>query len=225
MNDNNVFEKLEQIYTLQEVSEKLGMALTDEQQTMMAQLEEEVIKEKVLPVLAEGIEPTLRKIRRPLVLVVDYTPDGEISVSLTRRRVVTDKQETKQLTLKLHETEVEASDREGTEEGHFHKVRITLPNGIIIQESAVVNTFVKFVKYVGAERVRNLKLYSYRGKGIKLVMTKDEVDKHFSKNHIAAAKPLGSDLYLYTITDTPTKIEQMNCINRELNVGAKIEIV
>lgn len=27
MNDNNVFEKLEQIYTLQEVSEKLGMAL------------------------------------------------------------------------------------------------------------------------------------------------------------------------------------------------------
>ena len=225
MNEDNIFEDLERIYRLQEDSEKLHLKLTQEQLDLMAQLEETVIKEKVLPVLAQDIEPTLRKILRPLVLVVDYVPDGQISVSLTRRRVITDDKETKHYELKLHATDIGTEDREGAECGKCRKGRITLPNGEVIQETAVANTFVKFVKFAGAEKVRNLNLYSYRGNGIKLVMTKEEVDQYVPKNHVAGAKKLDETWYLHTITDTPTKIEQMNCINRELHIGAIIDIV
>ena len=62
MSEDNIFEDLERIYRLQEDSEKLHLKLTKEQLDLMAQLEETVIKEKVLPVLAQDIEPTLRKI-------------------------------------------------------------------------------------------------------------------------------------------------------------------
>ena len=49
MNEDNIFEDLERIYRLQEDSEKLHLKLTQEQLDLMAQLEETVIKEKVLP--------------------------------------------------------------------------------------------------------------------------------------------------------------------------------
>ena len=51
----------------------------------MSELEEDIIKKEILPVVTETIEPALKQVQRELVLVVDYHPGMPISVSLSRK--------------------------------------------------------------------------------------------------------------------------------------------
>ena len=48
--------------------------------------EEEIIKNEILPVLKQNIEPALQPVKRELVLVVDYVPGNPLSVHLSRKR-------------------------------------------------------------------------------------------------------------------------------------------
>ena len=48
-------------------------------------LEEQIIKDEILPAIGQDIEPRLRQIQRPLVLIVEYTPEDPISVKLSRK--------------------------------------------------------------------------------------------------------------------------------------------
>ena len=48
--------------------------------------EEEIIKNEILPVLKQNIEPALQPVKRELVLVVDYVPGKPLSVHLSRTR-------------------------------------------------------------------------------------------------------------------------------------------
>lgn len=59
---------------------------TVEIEAKASELEERLIREKVLPLLSQQLTPALHDIERGLVLVVDYIPGQEVKVSLSRRR-------------------------------------------------------------------------------------------------------------------------------------------
>src|SRR5574344_2733194 len=90
---------LEKLYQSISNLKELGLPLNEETLHAVDNLEEELIKNEIIPRLSESIEPIITKIERPIVLVVDYIPDEELSVRLTRKRVITDEHDTKQYSL------------------------------------------------------------------------------------------------------------------------------
>lgn len=89
---------LETLYSSLEGLKKVGLPLTEEQLALADELEEQLIKSEVLPTLSKDIEPSLTKIKRDLVLVVEYHPGEPISVSLSRKANITELIEAKTLT-------------------------------------------------------------------------------------------------------------------------------
>ena len=66
-------------------SEELGLPLNQETIAQINEMEEKLIKDEVLPLIHDNIEPTLREVERPLVLVVEYDPNGALRVNLSRK--------------------------------------------------------------------------------------------------------------------------------------------
>ena len=84
MAKQNNLERLDDLYQLVALSEKLSKPFPEEYLTEITQLEEQLIKDEVLPLIHDNIEPTLRRVQSPLVLVVEYGPNGALKVNLSR---------------------------------------------------------------------------------------------------------------------------------------------
>lgn len=82
--------KLEKLYSIIENSREVGVKLTKEVLQQVEELEEEIIKEEILPALSSDIAPRLEPIRRDLVLVVEYHPGEPISVALSRKAKISE---------------------------------------------------------------------------------------------------------------------------------------
>ena len=70
------------------------MELGDDLLKQTSDLEQEIIKNEILPVVSEKIEPIISQIQRELVLVVDYVPNEPLSVRISRKRNFTEQMET-----------------------------------------------------------------------------------------------------------------------------------
>ena len=88
--------KLEKLYAIIQNSKELGVNLGEDVLRQTNELEEKIIRDEILPIIGKNIEPTLRQIKRKLVLVVDYDPEAAqpLSVRMTRKRVITDEKDT-----------------------------------------------------------------------------------------------------------------------------------
>ena len=69
-----------------ETLRKEGLPVGEDLEKKANELEEEIIKKEILPVLNKTIEPALQPVKRELVLVVDYVPGQPLSVHLSRKR-------------------------------------------------------------------------------------------------------------------------------------------
>lgn len=77
--------RLSDLYKAMETLRKEGLSLNEDLERQVNELEEEIIKKEILPVVKETIEPAFQQVQRELVLVVDYRPGQPISVSLSRK--------------------------------------------------------------------------------------------------------------------------------------------
>ena len=68
-----------------ETLRKEGLSLNEDLEKQVSELEENIIKKEILPVVKETIAPALKQVQRELVLVVDYHPGEPISVALSRK--------------------------------------------------------------------------------------------------------------------------------------------
>ena len=82
----------------------------------------------------------------------------------------------------------------------------------------VWETLVDVVKYAGAERVRALNIYLM---GDNLVSP----DLNPNERYRVGQKEVGNGLYVCTYSSTDTKYEEIRRINKELNLGLRIEKV
>ena len=63
--------KLEKLYSTIQNLKELGLELGEDLLKQTNELEQEIIKKEILPVISEKIEPIIGQIQRELVLVVD----------------------------------------------------------------------------------------------------------------------------------------------------------
>ena len=77
---------LNELYITMESLRKLNLPIDERLQQEAAKLEEDLIRQEILPTLTDKIEPALSQVKRELVLVVDYVPGEPLKVSLSRKR-------------------------------------------------------------------------------------------------------------------------------------------
>ena len=78
--------RLNKLYQTMDNLKELGLSINEDLIQEANELEEEIIKKEILPVLSKTIEPALQPVKRELVLVVDYVPGQPLSVHLSRKR-------------------------------------------------------------------------------------------------------------------------------------------
>lgn len=158
--------KLEKLYSIIENSKEVGVKLTKEVLQQVEELEEEIIKEEILPALSSDIAPRLKPIKRDLVLVVEYHPGEPISVALSRKVKLSEISGAKTLT-PHNSTPVKSSVEPNPIEPHeptkhvenaTKGLRVTFPDGTVIWHRQAIETFIDTLRKIGFDRVSALGL-------------------------------------------------------------------
>lgn len=105
---------------------------------------------------------------------------------------------------------------DNTNESGRQKIKVSFPDGRIIQPNKVLETIVEVVKYAGPERVRDLNI---------IVCGDNLVLKNPKHRYIKACKPVGNEWLVNTCSSTPSKYEQIMFISERLNLNIKAEII
>lgn len=210
--------KLQKLYQIMRNSEELGLPLNQETIAQINEMEEKLIKDEVLPLIHDNIEPTLREVERPLVLVVEYDPNGSLRVNLSRKvNIAATISDAKEITPDpvVEHTEKKKGTKKVVTKPRT-RLRITMPDGSIIEEKTAWESLHKFVIAVGVDKVRSVGLIAN-----KIPLVSNTVDKKYK----TAQKPLGNGWLLMTCSDTITKRKQILTIATYLNFKVIVEII
>lgn len=101
------------------------------------------------------------------------------------------------------------------------KIRVTFPDGMIIEDSVVWKTLAETIKRLGVERVEKLKIPGIEKRNILLVDTHPTDDKIYKKSQ----KAIAPGYYLLTYNNTPQKAIYLEQISDQLHANLKIEII
>lgn len=210
--------RLSDLYKAMETLRREGLSVNDDLERQVRELEEEIIKKEILPVVTQTIEPALKQVQRDLVLVVDYHPDKPISVSLSRKANIKELLGAKTLELDPQVEHHEGSKRKMPIGKISDKtvLRVTFPDGKIIAERRAKYTYVETIRRIGLMRVRNLGI---KFCGVPIVST--TIDKKYG----SAQVPVENGLYILTHSSTKDKKMQLDRIATELGLKLKVEII
>ena len=209
--------KLETLYKSIEGLKQLGLPLNEETLKAVDNLEEELIKNEVIPRLTGSIEPIITQIQRPIVLVVDYVPGESLSVRLTRKRVITDDNFTKEYPLvpKIKEPEKKSGKTiTSAPKAAWTGLLVTYPDGAVINNKYAYETLIQVVEKAGVEKVAKLGLMQV---GLEFISkTRDD----FYNQH-----ELPGGYLIVTHSATIKKKQQIEEISKKLGLGLKVEVV
>lgn len=207
---------LDEIYTLIDLSRKAGWKITPEQDQKANELEEQLIKQSILPMLVEKIAPALSPIRRELVLVVDYKPGSPLSVRLSRKRNLVEVIDAKVLELDPVVEHVTRGPNANKSQGRAAntRLRVTMPDGRVIDHSSAIDTLTEVIQIIGPMRVRELGI-SYSS----VPLVSNRKDTKYAQREIPGG------LYIMTHTGTDRKKKQIDEIAERLQLNIKVEII
>jgi hypothetical protein len=146
--------KLSKLYEAQQTLKENGLSFSEEQEAQLRALEEDIIKNDILPVLTEQIEPALKQVQRELVLVVDYVPGEDLKVHLSRKRNITDVL-TDAIEISPKRTVIRTKPIELRSESVGFTVKFD--DGTVISNSNAKKTFVGALQHMGLPRVSSFK--------------------------------------------------------------------
>lgn len=207
--------KLEKLYNSIQTLKELGATLPEELIAQTNKLEEEIIKNEILPVVTEKIEPIIGQIQRELVLVVDYMPNEPLSVRISRKRNFMVESETIEITPDPQAEHTTAKKKYASSpKSSRTNLRVTLPDGKVIENRFAYETLQEVVVMAGPEKVRSLGIVQ---NGVPLVST--TIDNFYIQ------KDLGNGLYLITHSSTIQKQKLIRTISEAFELGLKVEII
>jgi hypothetical protein len=207
--------KLQKLYSTIQNLKELGLELGDDLLKQTSELEQEIIKKEILPVVSEKIEPIINQIQRELVLVVDYVPNEPLSVRISRKRNFTEQMETIEI---IPDPKIEHNigtiKRNSPSKSAKTNLRVTLPNGKVIENRFAYETLQEVVVLAGVEKVRTLGIVQC---GVPLVSN--------TQDNFYNQKEIGKGLYLITHSSTGQKRQQIEKISEAFGLNLKVEIV
>lgn len=212
--------RLSDLYKAMETLRKEGLPVNEDLEKKANELEEEIIKKEILPILTKNIEPALQPVQRELVMVVDYVPGQPLSVHLSRKRNFTaDMPDVKEIVL---DPEVEHSNREVNSEEKIERspardMTVTFPDGTIIAEKTAVETLVKVVKKIGVAEVRKV-VEDYNLKFCKVPVISNRRDAKYGRSQ----KDLGDGWLLITHSNNPMKKGFIDRVSEVLGLGLTV---
>ena len=207
--------KLQKLYSTIQNLKELGLELGEDLLKQTADLEQDIIKNEILPVISEKIEPVIGQIERELVLVVDYVPNEPLSVRISRKRNFTEQMETIEITPDPKvEHNIGNIKRTSTSKSAKTNLRVTLPNGKTIENRFAYETLHEVVMMAGIEKVRDLGIIQC---GVPLISSTQ--DNFYNQKEIAKG------IYLITHSSTVQKRIQIEKISEALRLNLKVEII
>ena len=210
--------RLSNLYKAMETLRREGLSLNEDLERQVSELEEDIIKKEILPIVTENIEPALKQVQRDLVLVVDYHPGHPISVALSRKTNITELIDAKRLEADPEVEHKEFGPRKTKRDKIAPKTGLCIrrKDGTILQENDAATTFTSAIIEAGLMRVRELEVKFCR---INIVSTTK--DKKYGR----AQREAAPGLYVLTHSSTKDKKKMLEKVNKALNMGWSIEIV
>ena len=201
--------------------------LKEKQIKVLEELEDSLIAEEILPAISESVAPVLNIIRRHLTLVVDYDPDGGITVKTTRGEVVVKENTAKKYEIPSTKKVVKVAEAQHEEEDEPHKLKkikrspntglcVWLPNGEFIQAKKANIAMAETVKWAGVEAVASLRI-PHDGEFL--------LSKKVHPKYAGEQQSLPNGYLLNTHSSTKTKKQQLEKISKALNLGWRVEII
>ena len=208
--------KLSKLYAMIANAQELGINLGEDVYKQTDQLEEEIIKKEILPVIKEQIEPTLRQIKRDLTLVVDYVPDVSVRVRLSRESGKYNQKDFVDLT---PDPQAEHGTRKGGKNirrAPKSAIILTRKDRTVLQETSAAATLVKAIVEADPLKVRELGIVCCK---VPLVSTSK--DKKYSGEQVEVTP----GLYVITHSNNKMKKAFLETISNALHLGWKVEII
>lgn len=214
--------RLSKLYEAMETLRKEGLPVNEDLERKANELEEDIIKKEILPVLSRTIEPALQPVKRELVLVVDYVSGQPLSVHLSRKRNFTaELTDAKEMVLDPEVTHRNRNSRsdEKIERGPARAMSVVFPDGSVIAEKTAVETLVEVVKRIGVTKVRRV-VEEYNLKFCKVPVISNRRDAKYGRSQ----KDLGEGWLLITHSNNPMKKAFIEKISEVLDLGIKVTL-
>ena len=216
--------RLSDLYKAMETLRKEGLPVNEDLEQKANEIEEEIIKKEILPILTKNIEPALQPVKRELVLVVDYVPSQPLSVHLSRKRNFTaDMPDAKEIVVdpevshSQHDTHIDADDK--IQRGPARDLVVFFPDGTIIAEKKAVDTLVKVVEKIGVAKVLQV-VEEYNLKFCKVPVISNRRDAKYGKSQ----RELGDGWLLITHSNNPMKKTFIEKVSNVLHLGIKVTL-
>jgi len=207
-----------------ETLRKEGLPVNEDLERKANEIEEEIIKKEILPILTKNIEPALQPVQRELVLVVDYIPGQPISVHLSRKRnFAADMPDAKEIvvdpevTHRQHDSQNSNDDK--IQRGPARDMTVFFPDGTIITEKTAAETLVATVKKIGVANVRQV-VEEYNLKFCKVPVISNRRDTKYGKSQ----RDLGNGWLLITHSNNPVKKQFIEKVSEVLNIGIRVTL-
>ena len=196
-------DKLNKAYEAVDLLEALGLPVSNEQSNAIAQMEKDYLRDEIIPLIKQELEPMVQKMRNQFNMKVVYSKD-------------------KGLDILLSEPNMQSSVLSGTDDRNYRKkkfiIRVVFPDNRVSCQKIVANTFFDVIKYAGAENVERLGI---RALGQNIITN----ELHEKEQYRPYQREIEPGLYVNTFLDTDKKYEVLKMINRELNLNLTIEKV
>ena len=168
--DNNILTmttKLEKLYSIIQNSKEVGVRLSDDVIRQINEAEENIIRDEILPIIGQDIEPTLSQIKRDLVLVVEYHPGEPVSVALSRKTKISQIDDAKPIVantqkvskpVKSDEAYIVAEPHEPVKSitNHTKGLRVMFADGTVVCNKTAIDTEIDVFRRIGFERVERV---------------------------------------------------------------------
>lgn len=215
--------RLDDLYKAMETLRKEGLPVNEDLEQKASELEEEIIKKEILPVLTKTIEPALKPVQRELVLVVDYVPGQPLSVHLSRKRNFTaDLGDAKEMILDpevSHTNHEQKNTDDKIQRSPASYLTVIFPDGTKIEEKTAVETLVKVVKKIGVVEVRKV-VEDHNLKFCKIPVISNRRDAKYGKSQ----KDLGDGWLLITHSNNQMKKQFLDKVSDVLHLGLKVTL-
>ena len=197
-------DKLDKTYEAVAMLETLGLPVSNEQLIAIAQMEKEYLRDEIIPLIKQELEPMVKKLRNQFNLKVVYSKENGLDIQFSESAIQS------------------ANLFSGTDERNYRKkryiIRVVFPNNRVSCHKIVANTFVDVIKYAGAENVERLGIMAL---GQNIITN----ELHEKEQYRPYQREIEPGLYVNTFIDTDKKYEVLRIINRELNLNLTIEKV